>query len=145
MISRRIAGKKAACALIAVCFLQGAGYAADADAQDVSVWLLCQFQGGNISCTRNQPITQVQGRHLVPIRMPPPEFPQHLRNRGLEGCVTVGFSVVEAGQTTDIKVLQTMHQGQFDAAAQSAVRQYRFHPLQNPVESVAVRVCFSLR
>lgn len=144
MMARRISGATFARSLTALLILQGAGFA---DAQDDPVWLHCQLDGGRTVCTKNEPLalSSIQDRYLVPYRMPQPEFPPRLRNLGLEGCVIVGFSVDQAGRTADVEILQTVHEGRFDVAARSTVEQYRFHPLQSPFQSIAVRVCFALR
>ena len=118
-------------------FTQGSGYAAE-------VWLSCRMESDAVACTENQPMGQIQDQWIVPYHRPPPEYPRSLRDRGLEGCALIGFTVTEQGETTDIRRLESGAAEQFAAAAKDAVKRYRFHPLKAAAKGVAVNLCFSL-
>jgi TonB family protein len=55
-------------------------------------------------------------------------FPQRARITGVEGRVTLGFSVDRAGQARDIRVLEATPLGEFESAATQALREWRFNP-----------------
>jgi TonB family protein len=56
-----------------------------------------------------------------------PVFPQRARITGIEGRVTLGFSVDRAGQAREIRVLEATPLGEFEAAATQALREWRFN------------------
>jgi len=76
-----------------------------------------------------------------------PEFPTATRNRVSSGWVELEFTVLPDGSTGDVVVTNSNPRRFFDAAAVTAVRQWRYKPLTRdgkPAEQrVAVRIRFS--
>lgn len=68
-----------------------------------------------------------------------PEYPFALRQRGVEGSVTVAFTVDVRGRVQDIEVQESTHE-EFERAAVAAVRTWRFEPAQRDGKPVAVRI-----
>lgn len=63
-----------------------------------------------------------------PLRMVPPNYPPAAYATNARGSVTVTFTVKPDGRTTHIRILKAEPPGLFDAAARTAVRQWRFQP-----------------
>ena len=77
-----------------------------------------------------------------------PKFPASTRNRGSGGWVEMEFTVRTDGSTSDIVVTNSNPRRTFDAAAITAVSQWRYKPVMSkdgkPVEQrVAVRIRFA--
>ncbi len=62
-------------------------------------------------------------------RTVPPEYPQQARRRGVEGWVDVNFTVTPTGSVADVTVISANPAEVFDAAAITAVRNWRFEPV----------------
>ncbi len=69
---------------------------------------------------------------LVPEVMLAPMYPQRERLNGVEGAVTVAFTVTEFGTVTDIEIVAANPPRVFDRAVRAAVSRWRFKP---PVEA----------
>jgi TonB family protein len=76
-----------------------------------------------------------------------PKFPASTRNRNVNGWVELEFTVKPDGSTGDIVVTNSSPRKTFDAAAMSAVRQWRYKPVMRDGQAVeqraAVRIRFS--
>lgn len=67
-------------------------------------------------------------RDVVPLVEIRPEYPMRARQRGLEGWVTVQFTVSRAGTVKDATVVAS-HPGRvFDRAALQAIRKWKYNP-----------------
>lgn len=76
----------------------------------------------------------------MPIVRIRPQYPQKAAMRGIEGFVTVSFTVTKSGGTRDVKVVDSKPPRVFDRAAQKAVLKWRYRPKLvdgNPVERIA--------
>jgi TonB family protein len=77
-----------------------------------------------------------------------PEYPTQARERGTAGWVDVEFTVRTDGTVSDITVAGAEPAGVFEAAALSAVRKWRYEPVQRngqPVEQRAkLRIRFAI-
>lgn len=69
-----------------------------------------------------------------------PMYPANARRRRIEGEVTVLFTVSTQGQTGDIRVLSSVPEEVFTAAALRAVEGWRFSPAMKAGAPVPVRV-----
>jgi periplasmic protein TonB len=82
------------------------------------------------------------------IRIVKPEYPQDALLRGAEGWVNVSMSVTPAGNVQDPRVEETSNGTQFNRAAMSAVRKWKYEPFvaSDPQEKrrVTVRVDFRM-
>lgn len=63
---------------------------------------------------------------LTPLVAPQPVYPQQAQLRGLEGSVTVEFTINPYGDTQDVRVASAQPTGVFDLAAVSAVSRWRY-------------------
>ena len=70
-----------------------------------------------------------------------PTYPHRAKVRGIEGHVTVMFTVNEQGQTQDWVIVEANPKGVFDDAAIKAVSKWRYNPHMQDGESVASRRC----
>jgi protein TonB len=82
------------------------------------------------------------------VRIVKPEYPQDALLRGAEGWVNVSMSVTPAGNVQDPRVEETSNGTQFNRAAMSAVRKWKYEPFvaSDPQEKrrVTVRVDFRM-
>ncbi|MGD8322907.1 MAG: energy transducer TonB [Gammaproteobacteria bacterium] len=63
---------------------------------------------------------------LMPLVAPEPIYPRQAQERGLEGSVTVEFTINPYGDTQDVRVAAAQPAGVFDLAAVSAVSRWRY-------------------
>lgn len=63
---------------------------------------------------------------LTPLVAPEPTYPRQAQERGIEGTVTVEFTVDPYGDTQDVHVVSAQPAGVFDMAAVSAVSRWRY-------------------
>ena len=82
------------------------------------------------------------------VRIVKPEYPQDALIKGAEGWVNVSMSVTPAGNVQDPRVEETSNGTQFNRAAISAVRKWKYEPFVagDPQEKrrVTVRVDFRM-
>ena len=74
-----------------------------------------------------------------PITQPAPAYPPHLRQQGIEGEVTVAFTVDLQGLVCDAQVVASTHPD-FEPAALTALRYWRFTPAHANGRAVTARV-----
>ncbi|MEI7948975.1 MAG: energy transducer TonB [Gammaproteobacteria bacterium] len=67
-------------------------------------------------------------RDVVPLVRINPEYPQRALSRGIEGWVTVQFTITETGSVADPIVVDAMPKGMFDEAALKAIARWRYNP-----------------
>ena len=60
-----------------------------------------------------------------PIYQPPPQYPDSLMKRNINGQVTVKFLVDSSGETEDIEIIESSHRG-FNRAVLSAIAEWKF-------------------
>ncbi|MEM1022779.1 MAG: energy transducer TonB [Myxococcota bacterium] len=70
----------------------------------------------------------VRDREAVPKFRARPVYPPGAADRGIEGYVTIGFTISPSGTVVDMKVLDAQPRGQFDRAALRALRRWRYDP-----------------
>lgn len=82
------------------------------------------------------------------IRIVKPEYPQDALLKGAEGWVNVSMTVTPAGDVRDPRVEETSNGTQFNRAAITAVRKWKYQPFvaADPQEKrrVTVRVDFRM-
>jgi protein TonB len=78
----------------------------------------------------------------------PPDYPPIARQRRIEGWVELEYVVDAAGRVTDVRVLGSHPSRMFEAAAERALRRWRFEPaIRNGVPEASVgrtRIDFTL-
>lgn len=67
-----------------------------------------------------------------------PRYPMSAARRGIQGCVTVEFTVDENGRAKDFLVVQSTPEGIFDEATITAIEQWQFVPRKERGVTVAV-------
>ena len=67
-----------------------------------------------------------------------PVYPEDAKERGIEGEVTLIYTVTASGHVTDLRVLEAEPPGVFDEAALAAVRTWRYRPPRSGGEPTAV-------
>lgn len=80
---------------------------------------------------------------LVPLREVRPDYPARAAAAGIEGSVTLRFTVNAEGRVEDIEVVASEPPGVFDRAARRAISRSRFVPRQEngaPVAREATKV-----
>jgi len=75
---------------------------------------------------------------MLPIMTVPPEYPQRMLARGIEGWVIVEFTVDELGRVTEPRVVDAQPGSGFNNAALRAVQRYKYKP--RVINGDAVRV-----
>ena len=58
----------------------------------------------------------------------PPQYPQHLLNKGTEGWVLVEFTITASGTVEDIRVVDGEPKRVFDKAAIRSIKRWKFQP-----------------
>jgi protein TonB len=87
----------------------------------------------------------LDARELEQISTVEPTYPAAAMRNGQEGWVTLEFTVTETGSVSDPWVTDAKPADVFDAAAISAVRQWRFRPRVANGRAAAVRSSVTLR
>jgi TonB family protein len=77
----------------------------------------------------------------------PLEYPDELREEGISGSVTVGYTVSEKGRVTNVKVIRSSGHDALDDAAMRTLRKYRYRPAQQDGQPRAVQktITFTFR
>lgn len=78
-------------------------------------------------------LTSYTGGDLMPIVKVAPQYPRIALTRGLEGFVTVSYTVTETGRTRNVVVLEAVTKdgkatSVFDRAAIAAAEQFKYQP-----------------
>jgi TonB family protein len=88
------------------------------------------------------------GRPVKPLRFDKPKYPRSALTAGVEGSVTVQFTVATNGLTNDLKVTSQTNGYYFRQAVMDSIRQARFQPAMidgAPIEqAVAYQISFKL-
>lgn len=94
----------------------------------LAAWLLAGcagFMGGD------QPVLDlVEGAQ--------PVYPEVAKEAGIEGEVTLLYTVTESGRVDDVRVVESEPPGTFDDAALAAVRTWRYRPLRRGGEPLVL-------
>jgi periplasmic protein TonB len=77
----------------------------------------------------SQPAATSAGPRIVPISMDPPSYPVDAQRSGIQGYVTLAFTIRPDGSVDEIEVIEDQPRGTFRRAAQRAVRRWRFEPI----------------
>ncbi len=69
----------------------------------------------------------------------PPRYPEQARRNGWQGTVLLELTVAETGEVTDVRVVQSSGYAVLDAAAVTAIRQWKGQPARRNGQPVATR------
>ena len=79
----------------------------------------------------------------TPVKKEAPEYPRGAQARGIEGAVTLGFSVDENGNVVSPHVVDATPPGVFDSAAIQALSKWKFTPVK--ADNLQVKLTFKLQ
>jgi protein TonB len=65
---------------------------------------------------------------VIPLVRIPPQYPRIASRRGIEGVVTVSFTITKDGQVRDPNVISAKPENIFDSAALKAIVKWKFKP-----------------
>lgn len=74
----------------------------------------------------------------VPVRTPPPRYPDQLKRDGISGMVVVTVVIDEDGKVADVSVRKSTH-AEFEEPALDAVKNWRFKPAKKGAPPSAPR------
>jgi TonB family protein len=69
-----------------------------------------------------------EARDAVLKREAEPEYPDHLREAGVEGTVVVSYTVDERGRVTDVSVSRSSGSKELDTCAVRAIKRFKYEP-----------------
>jgi protein TonB len=95
--------------------------------------------GQNLLEGSGESMAMVMASDLTPLTMLPPQYPPSALMRGTEGWVQVSFLVTEEGFVEDPVVIDAKPRSTFDDAAMAAALRWRFRPVVQGGQPVAVR------
>jgi protein TonB len=81
----------------------------------------------------------------TPLFRPKPSYPAKARRRGIEGYVTVRYTITQSGDVRDAEVIGADPPGVFNMAAINAVRSWRYRPQPADRPNMKTRIRFVLR
>ncbi|MGL6049161.1 MAG: energy transducer TonB, partial [Aeromonas salmonicida] len=65
---------------------------------------------------------------LMPLQRIEPVYPYRAQQAGIEGAVTLRFSVDAEGRVQDVEVIEAKPKRQFERAAIQAINKWRYQP-----------------
>src|ERR1700760_1099114 len=80
----------------------------------------------------------------VPIKTPPPKYPDALKHDGITGVVALVLVIDEKGTISSVSVAKSSHP-EFEKPAMEAVKNWKFKPAKKDGTPVKVRVTIPLR
>ena len=75
----------------------------------------------------------------------PPQYPRAAERRGIEGVVTITYSITAEGEVVSAEVTEANPEGVFDRAALAAVNAWRFEPAEGQTDGHTQRLEFSMQ
>ena len=80
----------------------------------------------------------------VPVKTPPPRYPDSLKREGVSGVVAVVIVIDEKGAIISSSIAKSSH-AEFERPALEAVKNWKFKPAKKDGNPVKVRVTIPLR
>jgi protein TonB len=80
----------------------------------------------------------------VPVKTPPPRYPDSLKREGVSGVVAVTIVIDETGAVSSTAVAKSSHPD-FERPAMEAVSKWKFKPAKKDGAAVKVKVTLPLR
>lgn len=80
----------------------------------------------------------------VPVKTPPPRYPDSLKREGVSGVVAVTIVIDETGAVSSTAVAKSSHPD-FEKPAMDAVAKWKFKPAKKDGAAVKVKVTLPLR
>ena len=80
----------------------------------------------------------------VPVKTPPPDYPEGMKRQGVSGVVAVSIVIDEKGAVVSATVAKSS-QTEFEAPAMDAVKKWKFKPAQKDGAPVKMKVTVPIR
>jgi protein TonB len=80
----------------------------------------------------------------VPVKTPPPEYPDAMKRAGTSGVAAVSIVVDENGAVISCTVAKSSH-SEFEAPAVTAVKKWKFKPAQKDGVPVKIKLTVPIR
>lgn len=109
-----------------------------------AVSLACGALGLLTSARADDTIYTKVDDNPVPVKTPPPRYPESLKREGISGVVAVILVIDEKGTITDASISKSSHHD-FEKPALDAVKTWKFKPAKKDGNPVKVRVTIPLR
>jgi periplasmic protein TonB len=113
--------------------------------QRVPIWLIAFGLAGTLFCARADDTVYTKvDENPVPVKTPPPRYPDSLKREGIAGVVAVVIVIDQKGAVAECTVAKSSHP-EFERPALEAVRAWKFKPAKKDGNPVKVRVTLPLR
>ncbi len=80
----------------------------------------------------------------VPVRTPPPDYPDKLKRDGVSGMVVVNVVIEVDGKVSEVEVRNSTN-AEFEAPAVEAVKNWRFKPAKKGGSAIRSKVALPLK
>ena len=80
----------------------------------------------------------------IPVKTPPPEYPDTMKRQGVSGVVAVSIVIDEKGTVISATVAKSS-QAEFESSAVDAVKKWKFKPAQKDGLPVKMKVTVPIR
>lgn len=80
----------------------------------------------------------------IPVKTPPPEYPDTMKRQGISGVVAVSIVIDEKGAVVTATVAKSS-QAEFEYSAVEAVKKWKFKPAQKDGVPVKMKVTVPIR
>jgi protein TonB len=80
----------------------------------------------------------------VPVKTPPPDYPEAMKRQGVSGVVAVSIVIDEKGVVVSSSVAKSS-QPEFEAPALEAIKKWKFKPAQKDGAPVKMKVTIPIR
>lgn len=80
----------------------------------------------------------------VPVKTPPPEYPDSMKRQSISGVVAVSVVIDETGAVTSATVAKSSNQ-EFEGPALAAVKKWKFKPAQKDGAPVKIKATVPIR
>ena len=107
------------------------------------ITFFCTFSAALLQAEDDTIHTKVD-ENPVPIKTPPPKYPESLKREGVSGVVAVVIVIDEKGVIMSSSVSKASHPD-FERPTLDAVKQWKFKPAKKEGAAVKVRVTVPLR
>lgn len=81
---------------------------------------------------------------VSPIKRANPIYPEYAKKKGIEGTVLINFSIEKDGGVSDIQVIESDHDGLFDASAILALKKWVYNKPARKLRNQHIAIEFAL-
>ncbi len=106
--------------------------------------MLLSAAGPSVGAEVDQSIYSKVDENPIPVKTPPPRYPEAMKREGMTGLVAVTVVIDEKGNIID-SVIAKSSNAEFEKPALDAVKSWKFKPGKKDGTPVKVRVTLPLR